>query len=145
MILYIFEILLRIVLEVKKYGLSCASCPCSRLYNFYWAFPRLLPHIPLFSLLNIVANWHAIIGLKHFRWSKPCVFRVSFEKLLLVVVKSHQRFEVDCGSELSNLKIWIRWLKPFRQKYPPAGLYKRSNIKLRRGTNLFIFWPQFRI
>lgn len=59
----------------------------------------------LLGLKDVVCDGHAVVWFEYLGWSQPCIFGVSLVQLLLVIVESDQRLEVDGRGQLANLEI----------------------------------------
>lgn len=96
-VLNIFKYLFLKILEIEQYWLCSTSCTGSSFYYSYWIFAWRYFFISSLCLVNIVCNGHTIVRLEYLRGSQPSIFRISLKKLLLIIIKANQSFEVNRG------------------------------------------------
>lgn len=93
-----------IVAEEVESGLGGAACACTSLnYSYLISFLYLL--IVFMGCLKIRSDGHAIVRLEDFARSQPCIGRVLFSQLALVIIIAYEFFEVERGFELSDLEV----------------------------------------
>jgi hypothetical protein len=97
------EWLLVEVLEVVQDGFSSAACSCTCLddVNLLKASAFLAVHF--MCPANVLSDCHAVVGLEYLAGSEPCVFRVLFDKLSLVIIEADQLLEINGRLELAYL------------------------------------------
>lgn len=106
MVLDIFEGFLFIILEIKKNGLCCASSSSPCLDYFYIVCRICFFPVSGLSLQDIVPQRHAIIGFEYLWWRQPCVLRISFCELGLVIIEPKQVLEIYYRWKFTNLEVW---------------------------------------
>lgn len=93
-----------VVAEEVKDGLGGTACSCTSLdYSYLVALLYLL--IVLMGGLQIGSYGHAIVWLEDLARSQPCIWRVLFGQLALVIIVAYEFFEVERGFELSHLEV----------------------------------------
>ena len=93
-----------VVAKEVKDGLGGAACACTSLdYSYLIALLYLL--IVFMGSLEIRSNGHAIVRLEDLTRSQPCIRRVFFGQLALVIIVAYELFEVERGFELSHLEV----------------------------------------
>lgn len=93
-----------VVTKEVKNGLCGASCACASLdYPYFIALLNLL--IVFVGSLQIRGYGHAVVWLKDFTRSQPCIRRVLLCQLTLVIIIADEFLEVERGFELSHLEV----------------------------------------
>ena len=100
--------LVMIIAKKIKDGLCSATSSGTRLYDSY-LISFLFFLVMLMCSFQIVCYCHAVVGLEYFARSQPCVLRIVFCQLVLVIIITDELFKVQRSLQFAHLKIYVIW------------------------------------